>query len=240
MRSVSSRRTRSSPTTPPSSPISARAARCSTARSRSAPRARRRSPRCRRRCGRSSRPAPDPKLTASTTTAFARLDPQAARRSRPRPARRADHPGRGAHLRARRALLGREDLLAVRADVGARRRRAAALVPRGAHRTGARGGDQRGRLDGVVHRRRHGLRHVAPAARAVLHLLFDVRVPAGGRPDLVVRRPAGEGLPPRRDRRAHHADRRGTPALRRAEPAARERGAELPDATTRRSPTRSR
>ena len=58
--------------------------------------------------------------------------------------------------------------------------------------------------------------------------------------DLVVRRPAGEGLPARRHRGPDHAHRRGPPALRRAEPAARERGAELPHATTRRSRTRSR
>ena len=68
-----------------------------------------------------------------------------------------------------------------------------------------RGGDHRGRLDGVVHRRGHVVRDVGPADDPVLHLLFDVRVPARRRPDLVVRRPARPRLPARRHRRPHHA-----------------------------------
>ena len=155
-------------------------------------------------------------------------DPQAPREPRRGAARGAHHPGRGAHLRARRAVLRREDLLTVRPDVGAGRRRAPAVVPRGAHRTGAGGGDQRGRLDGVVHGRGHGVRDVGSTARAVLHLLFDVRVPAGRRPDLVVRRPARARVPARRDRGPHDADGGGAAALRRTEPAARERGADVP------------
>ena len=85
---------------------------------------RRRSRRCPTRSGRSSRPGTGAKLTASTTTAFARLVRKLLADPNLGPRRRADHPGRGAHLRARRAVLGREDLLAVRADVGAGRRRA--------------------------------------------------------------------------------------------------------------------
>ncbi len=97
-------------------------------------------------------------------------------------ARRADHPRRGAHVRPRRAVPRVQDLRAVRPAVRAGRRRAAALVPRGEQRPDPRGGDHRGRLDGVVHRRRHRVRDVGPADDPVLHLLFDVRVPAGRRP----------------------------------------------------------
>ena len=68
-----------------------------------------------------------------------------------------------------------------------------------------RGGHHRGRRHGRLHRRRHGLRHVGPADDPVLHLLFDVRLPAGRRPDLGLRRHAGPGLPARRHRRPDHA-----------------------------------
>ena len=46
-------------------------------------------------------------------------------------------------------------------------------------------------------------------------LLLDVRLPAGGRPDLGPRRHAGPGHPGRLHRRADHAARRGAPARRR-------------------------
>ena len=45
--------------------------------------------------------------------------------------------------------------------------------------------------DGRLHRGRDGLRDPWPAHDPVLHLLFDVRLPAGRRPDLGVRRHAG-------------------------------------------------
>ena len=51
-------------------------------------------------------------------------------------------------------------------------------------RPGARGRDYRGGVDGVVHRRRHRPRHARYQHDSVLHLLLDVRVPTGGRPDL--------------------------------------------------------
>ena len=51
-----------------------------------------------------------------------------------------------------------------------------------------RGGHHRGRLAGVVDRRRHALRHPRRADGAVLHLLLDVRLPAGRRPHLAGRR----------------------------------------------------
>ena len=77
----------------------------------------------------------------------------------------------------------------------ARRPRPAALLHRGPGRPDPRGGHHRGRLDGELHRRRHQLRQPGRADGAVLHLLFDVRLPAGRRPHLAGRRRPGPGLP---------------------------------------------
>ena len=66
----------------------------------------------------------------------------------------------------------------------------------------------------------HALRHPGRADGAVLHLLLDVRLPAGGRPHLGRGRRPGPGLPARRHRRAHHAARRGAPAPGRPQPRA--------------------
>ena len=85
-------------------------------------------------------------------------------------------------------------------------------------RPGAGGGHHRGRVDGVVHRRRHQLRPPRRAHAAVLHLLLDVRLPAGRRPHLVGGRLPGPGLPARRHRRADHAAGRGPPAPGRPQP----------------------
>ncbi len=103
---------------------------------------------------------------------------QPAARPRYRHAHRADHPRRGAHVRSRRAVPRLQDLRAVRPDVRASRRRTAALVSRSAQRADPRGGNHRGRVDGVVHGRGHCVRDLGPADDPVLHLLFDVRVPA--------------------------------------------------------------
>ena len=62
------------------------------------------------------------------------------------------------------------------------------------------------------------LRDARPPDDPVLHLLLDVRLPADRGPDLGRRRLAGPRLPPRRDRRPHHARRRGPPARRRPQP----------------------
>ena len=128
---------------------------------------------------------------------------------------------------------------AVRPALRAGRRRAAALVPEATAGPDPRGGHHRGRLDGVLHRRRHRVRHARPADDPVLHLLFDVRLPAHRRPHLGVRRPARPRLPARRHRRPHDAHRRGPPALRRPQPRAGVDVPELPP-TTPPSPTRSR
>ena len=73
---------------------------------------------------------------------------------------------------------------------------------------------------------------------AVLHLLFDVRLPAGRRPHLGGGRRPGPRLPARRHRRAHHAARRGPAAPGRPQPRAGLDGADRARPTTRRSPTR--
>ncbi len=132
---------------------------------------------------------------------------QAARRSGDRLAGRPDHPRRSAHVRSRRALPGREDLFADRSALRARRRRPAAVLPRGEERTHPRGGDHRGRRDGIDDRGGHGVRDVGPADDPLLDLLFDVRVPAGGGPRVGVRRSARARLHARRHRRPDHVDR---------------------------------
>ncbi len=70
-----------------------------------------------------------------------------------------------------------------------------------------RGGHHRGRLDGELHRRRHGVRHPRRADAAVLHVLFDVRLPAGGRPHLAGRRLPDTRLPDGGHRGTHHVAR---------------------------------
>ena len=75
-------------------------------------------------------------------------------------------------------------------------------------RPAARGGHHGVGRDGVVRGGVHCVLHLGLPAHPVLHLLFDVRVPAGRRPDLGLRRPAGQGVSARRDRRPHHAHRR--------------------------------
>ncbi len=104
---------------------------------------------------------------------------QLAARSRPRYPDRADHPRRGAHVRARRPVPRVQDLRALRPALRAGRRRVAAVVPRSAQRSDPRRGDHRGRVDGDVHRGVDVVRHVGSVDDPVLHLLFDVRLPAG-------------------------------------------------------------
>ena len=125
-------------------------------------------------------------------------------------------------------------------EVRAGRPRPAALLRRVDRRPDPRGGHHRGRLDGQLHRRRHRLRHPRRADGAVLHLLFDVRLPAGRRPHLAGGRRPRPRLPARRHRRAHHAARRGPPAPGRPQPRAGLDRAGRARPTTRRSPTRWR
>ena len=59
-------------------------------------------------------------------------------------------------------------------------------------RADPRRGHQRSRIDVVVHRGGHRLRDARHQHDSVLHLLFDVRLPARRRPDLGRRRHADE------------------------------------------------
>ena len=73
-----------------------------------------------------------------------------------------------------------QDLRPLRAEVRARRRPAPPGLQGGAHRPDPRGGHHRGRLHSHLHRRGHRLRHLGRADDPLLHLLLDVRLPAGG------------------------------------------------------------
>ena len=79
-----------------------------------------------------------------------------------------------------------------------------------------------------LHRRRHRPTPPGRADGAVLHLLLDVRLPAGRRPDLGGGRRPGPRLPARCHRRAHHAARRRPAAPGRPLPRAGVHGADLP------------
>ena len=183
--------------------------------------ARRGAPRCtdRSTCPATSRSPSSPpgsgKQAVSTTMAFTRLLRNLARDRAHRRAHRADHPRRGPHVRHGLAVQRARDLRPARPALRAGRPRPAALAtPRPRDGQILEEGITEAGVDGELHRRRHGLRHPRRADDPVLHLLLDVRVPAGRRPDLGGRRPAGPRLPARRHRRAHHAARRG-PAARR-------------------------
>ena len=82
-------------------------------------------------------------------------------------------------------------------------------------------------LDGVVHRRGHGLRQLRRADDSVLHLLLDVRIPARGRPDLGVRAMRAARASCGRHGRPHDARGRRPAAPGRPQPGAREHGSDL-------------
>ena len=149
-------------------------------------------------------------------------------RRRVRQVRRADHPRRGAHVRHGLVVPAAEDLRLAGTAVRAGRPRPAAQLRRVEDRADPRGGDHRGRFDGELHRRRHGLRHARHPDRAVLHVLFDVRLPARRRPHLAGRRLPDPRVPPRRHGRTHDAARRGPAAPGRALARARVDGAGVP------------
>ena len=143
----------------------------------------------------------------STTMAFTRLRAEPDPRRALRATRRADHPGRGPHVRHGRAVPRGEDLRIAGPALRARRRRPAALLHRGQGRPDPRGGHHRGGRPVELHRRGHELRAPRRADGAVLHLLFDVRLPARRRPDLARGRRPRPRLPARRHGRTHDAAR---------------------------------
>ena len=133
-----------------------------------------------------------------------------------RPAHRADHPRRGAHLRHGLVLPDDQDLQPARAELHLGRRRADAGLQgvRRRARSCTSGINEAGSVAaftavGIV------LRHARRADDPDLRLLLDVRLPAHRRLDLGGRRPDGPRLPHRRHRRPHDADRRGPAARRR-------------------------
>ena len=91
----------------------------------------------------------------------------------------------------------------------------------------------------VVPGGRHVVRHARPGDDPVLHLLFDVRLPADRRPDVGVRRRPRPRLPHGRHGRPDDAGRRGPAARRRPQPHPGRRPSRTSAATTRRSPTSS-
>ena len=104
---------------------------------------------------------------------------------------RADHPRRGAHLRHGPVLRARTASTPASASSTSRSMPSTlASLPRGEERPDPGRRHHRGRVDVVVHRGRHGLRHARRADDPVLHLLLDVRLPAHRRPDLGRRRHA--------------------------------------------------
>ena len=134
---------------------------------------------------------------------------------------RADHPGRGAHVRHGLAVPDREDLLAVRPDL-----RGGGPQPDAAYKESERGqilheGISEAGAMGSVIAAGPLVRHARHAHDPGVRVLLDVRLAADRRPDVGARRPARPRLPARRDRGPHHADRRGAAAQRRALAAAR-------------------
>ena len=128
-------------------------------------------------------------------------------------------------------------LLARRPEVRAGRHGHAPLLQGSAGRPDPRRRDHRGRIDVVVHRRRHRLRDARRQHDPVLHLLLDVRLPARRRPDLGRRRLARARLPARRDRRPDDAGRRRAAAPGRPQPRVLAGDARTASPTIRRTPT---
>ena len=128
------------------------------------------------------------KQKVATTMAFVRLLKDLMKDKEIGWRLRADHPGRGPHVRHGLAVPDREDLLAARPELHVGRPRAVPVLQGGHDRADPARGHQRGRLDGVLDRGRHVVRHARRADDPDLHLLLDVRLPAhrrrllGGRP----------------------------------------------------------
>ena len=108
---------------------------------------------------------------------------------------RADRGRRGADLRHGQPVPSGRHLLARGPALRAGGCRLDALLQGGGRRAASRGGHHRGRRDLVVGGCRDVLQRPRKAAASVLHLLFDVRLPADRRPDLGRRRPAFARLP---------------------------------------------
>ena len=161
-------------------------------------------------------------MEVSTTMAFVRLLSTLLRNKAIGKQIVSDHSRRSAHVRSRRALPRDRHLLLQRPALRAGRYQVAALLSRSQGRPDSRRRHHRSRFHVLVHRRGHQLRLARETHDPVLHLLFDVRLPAHRRFDLARRRHQGERFSARRNRRPHHAERRRPATRGRPQPAARE------------------
>ncbi len=164
----------------------------------------------------------------STTMAFVRVLAALLRDKTDRPPDRSDRARRVAHVRDGGNVPAGRDLLAARSALPAAGLRAADVLQGGQARPDPRGGDHRGRVDLLLHRRRELVQRPRRADGAVLHLLLDVRLPAGRRPGVGGGGLADARVPARRDRGPDDAERRGAPARGRPQPPAVLGRAELP------------
>ena len=164
---------------------------------------------------------------ASTTMVFVRILSKLLRDKEIGDLDRADRAGRSANVRHGGAVPPGRHLLAHRPEVRAGRHGYAPLLQGSAGRPDPRRGHHRSRVDVVVHRCRHGVRHARHQHDPVLHLLLDVRLPARRRSDLGRRRFAHARVPPRRHGRPHDARRRRAAAPGRPQPRLLAVGAQL-------------
>ena len=186
--------------------------------------------RCRCRRSRASRASSKARSEReeSTTMVFVQHALAAPAGPEHRQAHRADRRRRGAHLRHAVALPAGRDLFVGRPALRSRGQGRAALLQGSARRADPRGRHHRSRRDVVVDRGGDVVQRARRADAAVLHLLFDVRLPARRRFHLGRGRFARARLPARRDRGPHDAFGRRPAAPGRLEPSRRGDGPELP------------
>ena len=154
----------------------------------------------------------------STTMAFVRDTHDAGARQEDRQVRRADRARRVAHVRHGRHVPPARDLFVTSASCTAAGRRPADVLQGRQEGPDPAGRHQRGGRDVVMDRRGDVIQHARHFDDPVLHLLFDVRLPARRRSRVGGGRHARARLPARRHRRAHDAERRRPAARRRPQP----------------------
>ena len=128
------------------------------------------------------------KQAVATTMAFVRLLKDLMKDKEIGHAVRADHPGRGPHVRHGRDVPDGQDLLAARPELR-RRSTASCCCPTRSASKGQilhEGITEAGSM-ALGDRGRHVVRHARRADDPGLHLLLDVRLPAHRRPDLGAR-----------------------------------------------------
>ena len=118
------------------------------------------------------------KRAVSTTMGFVSILRHLMKDPDDRQADRADRAGRRPHLRPGIGDPAGRHLRSGGPEVSAARHGHAAVLPRGAGRADSGRRHYRGRLDGVVYRRGHGVRELQGADDSLLHVLLDVRIPA--------------------------------------------------------------